>query len=360
MLATLLLAATSYFSPSHGIASTRNIRCAPSVCQQQEIVVSAVLDDERVEKLFAWICRAFDGDARYNNLMMAFAAIFGEHDDDSAYTKLVNDALNAQPPADALIGDAVSLRDREQGSLGAMGAGQWTGQWRTRPHSLLDVRELGSVDEWVKSLPRGARRTLAKANANADAGKITVQTLAIRGDEVAPHATLAHFKCLVAHEVRLLSDGPNGFFDAISQAIGRYTNCVSQAGEIREYRDAEGRVIAFAQEATKGKVIRGQWYYATDEAASLYVWFHSVQELVKRAIADEGIDYADLGPSGTDAFSQLKEKYGFDSVDDWHTVADYRGPFRYEWGEGESWAELDPPDWLFDDGLLAEMRRRMQ
>ena len=119
-------------------------------------------------------------------------------------------------------------------------------------------------------------------------------------------------------------------------------------------------MIAFAQEATKGRVIRGQWYYATDEAASLYVWFHSVQELVRRAIADEGIDYADLGPSGTDAFSALKEKYGFGSVADWHTVADYRGPFRYPFGEGDSWAALDPPDWLFDPSLFAEMRRRMQ
>jgi hypothetical protein len=35
-------------------------------------------------------------------------------------------------------------------------------------------------------------------------------------------------------------------------------------------------------------------------------------------------------------------------VSDWHTVADYRGPFRYSFGDGPSWAELDPPDWLFD------------
>ena len=69
-----------------------------------------------------------------------------------------------------------------------------------------------------------------------------------------------------------------------------------------------------------------------------------------------------LGPSGTDGFSQLKAKYGFASVADWHTVADYRGPFRYEDGEveGPSWKELDPPDWLFDDGLMAQVRRRLE
>ena len=154
--------------------------------------------------------------------------------------------------------------------------------------------------------------------------------------------------------------------DALSQAVGRYVGCTSQAGEIREYRDARGKVLAFAHEATKGRVMRGQWFYSTDQAAKNYVWFHSVRDLVRRAVEAEGVDMVDLGPSGTDAFSQLKEKYGFASVDDWHTVADYRGPFRYDsgrtagarWAESPiSWAELDPPDWLFEDGLLAQVRK---
>ena len=114
-------------------------------------------------------------------------------------------------------------------------------------------------------------------------------------------------------------------------------------------RTRTGSVIAFAHEVTKGKVIRGQWFYATDAASSNYVWFHSVRDLVARAIADPSVDMVDLGPSGSDAFSVLKQRYGFESVADWHTVADYRGPFRYEGGAvvGEPWDDLDPPDWLF-------------
>ena len=120
---------------------------------------------------------------------------------------------------------------------------------------------------------------------------------------------------------------------------------------MREYRDsASGKVLAFAQENTKGRVIRGQWFYATDDASQRYVWFHSVHDLVRRAIADEAVDMVDLGPSGSDAFSALKERYGFASVAGWHAVADYRGPFRYAGGRtGESWGDLDPPDWLFED-----------
>ena len=289
-------------------------------------------------------------------MCIAVASIFADHPPDSPYAKLVENALDKlDPDANKAVGEPVSLEEREQGSLGAMGAGQWTGQFRTRPHALLDVRALTCVDEWIGGLSRGARRTLAKAAAQ----DFSVEARPIRGGEPAPHSSLAHFRCVVEHEVRLLAaDGdPNDFFDALGQAIGRYRNCASQAGEIREYRDAAtGSVIAFAHEVTKGRVIRGQWFYATDAASSNYVWFHSVRDLVERAIADPSVDMVDLGPSGSDAFSVLKQRYGFESVADWHKVADYRGPFRYEGGAvvGEPWTDLDPPDWLFEADEAAE------
>lgn len=336
-----------------------------------EFDAATMLHDERVKKLFAWLCMAFSGDARYGSLMLAFGAVFGKDAEDTAFgsalseltrrpgareamNALVDEALTKLPAEDEAVGQKFSLRDREQGCLGAMGAGQWTGQWRTRPHALLDVRDFKSVDDWAKSLPRGARRTLAKANAQ----EFTVTSRPICGDEPAPHSSLAHFRCVVQHEVRLLAKSPDEFFEALQHGIGRYQNCVAQGGEIREYRDAEGRVIAFAQEVTKGRVMRGQWFYSTDAGAKSFVWFHSVQELVRRAIADADVDYADLGPSGTDAFSELKQKYGFKSVADWHTVADYRGPFRYSFGSGESWAELDPPDYLFESSVLERILGR--
>jgi hypothetical protein len=67
--------------------------------------------------------------------------------------------------------------------------------------------------------------------------------------------------------------------------------------------------------------VRGQWFYATDDAARNYVWFHSVHDLVRRSIEAKGVDVVDLGPSGSDAFSVLKERYGFLSVDDWVSYA---------------------------------------
>ena len=310
-------------------------------------MVEANLDDQRVKQLFAWLTRAFAGDGRYNNLMLAFAAIFGTHAPGTPYAELVDNALSQLPDGDDIpIGEPVSLRERERGSLGAMGAAQWTGQFTTRPHALLDVRAFSSVEEWVGGLPRGARRTINKALSQQG---FEVEARPILGGAPAPHSTLSHFRCVVEHEVRLLAESPDEFFDALNQGVGRYINCQGQAGELREYRDvASGRVLAFSQEATKGRVMRGQWFYATDEASARYIWFHSVHNLVERAIADPSVDMVDLGPSGTDAFSALKEKYGFASVAGWHAVADYRGPFRYAFGEGAPWDELDPPDWLFE------------
>ena len=190
-------------------------------------------------------------------------------------------------------------------SLGAMGAGQWTGRWRTRPHALLDVRGYGDVDEWAKSLPRGARRTRAKSLAQ----NFTVTSKVIDGDAPAPHSSLAHFRCVVEHEARLLAKSPDAFFEALQVAISRYMGTTQQAGVIREYRDAEtGRVLAFAHEVQKGRCMRGQWFYGTDAASKRYVWFHSVHEVVRRAIGSDGIDHADLGPSGSDSFTELKER----------------------------------------------------
>jgi hypothetical protein len=287
------------------------------------IAIEASLDEEKVTKLFAWISRALSGDGRYNDLMSALAAVFGNV---PALQPLMDHAMAMSPREEELAGVSLGLAQREEASLGAMGAAQWMGIWKTRPHALLDIRKFEHVDDWVATLPRGCKRTLKKSLAQ----NFTVTTKHIRPGQPAPHSSLAHFRCVVEHEIRLLAYSPQEFFDALAEAVSRYMGTTRMVGEIQEYRDAEtNRVLAFAHEVRKGNTIRGQWFYGTDEASKRYVWFHSVHELVRRAIASDGIHIVDLGPSGSDAFSELKAKYGFISVDDWPSVADYTGPFWY-------------------------------
>mmetsp|Transcript_14640 Transcript_14640/g.21631 ORF Transcript_14640/g.21631 Transcript_14640/m.21631 type:complete len:364 (+) Transcript_14640:105-1196(+) len=336
LIATIVLmapaAVISFIAPwvSHKSTAIISSRTRPVLSSsKQTVTLEPWLDDDKVTKLFAWVSRAFVGEPRYDNLMLAIAAIFGDLPDDSPPMQMLAEAMTLLPPEEEAVGDSYSWDDRESASLGAMGAGQWTGQYRTRPHALLTVKNITSVDEWVKGLPRGCRRTLKKA----DAQNFTIRAMPIEGGSPAPHSSLAHFRCVVAHEVRLLSYGANGFFDALAEGVSRYVGTTRMAGEIREYRNADGKVIAFAHEVRKGRTIRGQWFYAGDEAAKSYVWFHSVQDLVRRAIEADGVDVVDLGPSGSDAFSELKQRYGFASVVDWPAVADYQGPFYY--GENE-------------------------
>jgi hypothetical protein len=318
------------------------------------IQIDPTLDDIKVTQLFAWISRALAGDPRYNDLTTALAAIFGTVPDlqpliDHAVDQLpINDNYNEH----ILTGVPLTLAQREESSLGAMGAAQWLGIFQTRPHSLLDVTQYkknnnnidintdtsktNSVDDWVASLPRGCRRTLQRSFQES----IHVTIKNIRPNRPAPHSSLSHFRCVVEHEMRLLFGGKSSssyyssasdFFNAMAEAVGRFMGTTRMVGDIYEYRDSEtNRILAFSHQVRKGNTIRGQWFYGTDEASRRYVWFRSVHELVRRAIETDGIDIVDLGPSGSDAFSELKAKYGFVSVDDWTNVADYTGPFWYD------------------------------
>ena len=205
--------------------------------------------------------------------------------------------------------------------------------------ALLDIYNYTSVDDWIKTLPRGCKRTLKKATPQSQ--NFTVSTKQIQGGQPAPHSSYAHFRCVVHHEVRLLSNmygaSTGAFVNALAEAISRYMGTTRMAGTIREYRDeSTDKVIGFAHEVAKARTIRGQWFYCDDDAATRYVWFHSVRDLVQRAIEDERIDIVDLGPSGSDAFTELKAKYGFESVEDWPSVADYTsGDFHYEEDQNE-------------------------
>jgi len=328
------------------------------------VTINTTLSDAKVKRLFAWIKCAFDYDGSdrndvygyyYNNIELAIAASFGDNlPKNSLPSKLLDMALKKEGLLDEqggggmvsstkeweelLIGDDVGRRERESASLGAMGAAQWSGQWMTRPHSLLDVRNFTAVDDWIKTLPRGCKRTLKKATPESQ--NFTVTAKPIRGGARSPHSSYGHFRCVVYHEVRLLSNmygaSTNAFVNALAEAIGRYQGTTRMAGSIREYRDTStDKVIGFAHEVTKGRTMRGQWFYCDDDAAKRYVWFHSVRDLVQRAVEDDRIDVVDLGPSGSDAFTELKQKYGFESVVDWPAAADYSGDFIYKGGQNE-------------------------
>jgi hypothetical protein len=245
-----------YPSSTKSVAIAGKTRATALGQQRLTVELDRSLNDEKVRALFAWIARAYAGEYEYNNLMLAIAAIFGNLPPGTDPVKLAERALKLLPDdaEEVPCGEPFSLHEREMNSLGAMGAAQWSGRFKTRPHALLQIQNLSHVDEWAKGLPRGSRRTLKRALALEEGGNFTVQTLPIYGDQPAPHSCLAHFRCVVEHEVRLLANEDDGadasdFFSALGEAVGRYMGTTRMAGEIREYRNATtGRVIALAHE----------------------------------------------------------------------------------------------------------------
>jgi hypothetical protein len=248
-----LVASFISFQQRFGNAGGGSSTCHPSSSivqlksQQTSILIDSTLNDEKVTSLFAWVSLAFAGQPEYNNLMLAIAAVFGNLPENSMPVQMVKRAMESLPDEEELVGDPFSIQEREDNSLGAMGAAQWTGRFKTRPHALLELHNITSVDDWVRSLPRGCRRTIQRSLQQ----NFTVTTKVIRGDQPAPHSSLAHFRCVVAHEVRLLSNmyGEDAFLDALAEAVSRYIGTTRMAGEIREYRnETTGRVIAIAHE----------------------------------------------------------------------------------------------------------------
>jgi hypothetical protein len=200
------------------------------------VTIDTTLSDDKMRSLFAWIRCAFDRNPYdpndvyayyYSNIELAIASAFGNNlPKDSMPAKLMEMAIksagdvNSKEWEEALIGDAISRRERESASLGAMGAAQWSGRFMTRPHckslcfgmkyvydvapysvifpALLDVRNFTSVDDWVKTLPRGCKRTIKKALPELQ--NFTVTNKLIRGGKASPHSSYAHFRCVVEHE----------------------------------------------------------------------------------------------------------------------------------------------------------------
>ena len=63
-------------------------------------------DSDKVESLWAWVSAAFAGDPRYNNLMLAFSCIFGQHEPGSEADILVRTARdNCDMDEGLLVGD---------------------------------------------------------------------------------------------------------------------------------------------------------------------------------------------------------------------------------------------------------------
>jgi hypothetical protein len=120
----LCIGATHAFLTPQGTQSTVIVsRISPPVLflakEEVNVELEATLDDEKVTKLFAWVSRAFAGDQRYNDLMLALAAAFGTV---PQLQPMLDEAMEYLADEHEPVGAPYSLQLRESASMGAMGA----------------------------------------------------------------------------------------------------------------------------------------------------------------------------------------------------------------------------------------------
>ena len=213
--------------------------------------------------------------------------------------------------------EATKRRWRQRFSRVPLGLVVRTSKKKPRPHAILAVQPFGGVREWIDQLPRGPRRTL-RVQTDQAFGKHAI-TLTTRPS--AASLGYEHVRVAVAHQARL--SGP------ARSALGGVFRCLVgwlMAGVVDEYRDGDGKLLAWCQMVAKGKTIRAMWYYADPAADRHCIWFYSVRLSVARALA-LGLGHVDLGPSGSQKVAELKKSYGFDVVADWSDVLDYSGGY---------------------------------
>ena len=93
-------------APLPSYHATRRTQQICHMQMQDERIMAEMQDDRKVDALFAWISRAFAGDPKYNNLMLAFAAIYGG---DERLQPLVDRAMENLPAEDEAVGEPISL-----------------------------------------------------------------------------------------------------------------------------------------------------------------------------------------------------------------------------------------------------------
>lgn len=211
-------------------------------------------------------------------------------------------------------GSQIALRIRRRFSPMPLGLGRP----RKLAHGILDVRDFKNVDDYCNSLKRGPRRTMQKQ---------IDKTFKEHGISVATRCSAAwlsreHLEVAIAHQSRLVNPTR-----AIIAGTMRFFVACLMDGIVDEFRDSEGRLIAWCQVVAKGTVMRAMWYYADPVADKYCIWFSSVRLCVARTLAAK-CDHCDLGPSRSEKVKDLKAVYGFTSRNDWDDHCDYTGEFK--------------------------------
>ena len=125
-----------------------------------------------------------------------------------------------------------------------------------------------------------------------------------------------HWLVCVDHELRAMGLRKG----VLAGTLRAFFGTLVEGTWVDEYRNDEGRLLAWSAMVAKGKTMRCMWFYQRTEASKHLIWFYSLRLAVARAIA-LGLHHLDLGPSNSPNVVQLKAKYGFKDTLYWNKLA---------------------------------------
>lgn len=182
-----------------------------------------------------------------------------------------------------------------------------------------DVSTIKSLPEYIKAL--GSRSVKVTMSSQIDrifqAQGITVRT------RTQDHVSWHYFSVILAHERRLYNI-PRAFLVSCLRFLVIYL----MTGTMDEYY-CNGTLVAIASTVVKGDTLRAMWFYQRPSHSQCMIWFHGVRLSLLRAFAMK-LNFVDLGPSLDTSVAELKAKFGFIHTNEWPTMCDYSGPFRYD------------------------------
>mmetsp|Transcript_12604 Transcript_12604/g.26598 ORF Transcript_12604/g.26598 Transcript_12604/m.26598 type:complete len:261 (-) Transcript_12604:1337-2119(-) len=230
-------------------------------------------------------------------------------------------------PPGLLLGSLFSDAFRREFSKGPMGL-------RSRgrkKHSVLCTKDLPNLEAYVKSLSSGAKRNIVKADEELTKHNIYM-TSRINTPSHACRALPALMSVILSHESRAWGHGH--WIQALLDTFVRWLCIACMVGFIDEYwidgeEGCNRKLVSFSHTVIKGNTLRGMWFYQTSGHHKKGIWFHVIKVAVERAILLRPVvQHVDIGPSraGT-SISQLKDRFGFKSIDDWAQECEYSGAY---------------------------------
>lgn len=171
---------------------------------------------------------------------------------------------------------------------------------------MINLEQFKNMEEYLASLSKSPRRNLT-TNPDNTLKKHGITLTSTTCDKVG----WEHFWILVNRQTKQQDDwlgrnlpllSPKLWFDIVS----RWTTSYLTWGVLDEYRDRNGRLLAWHLCFAKGDILVLTWHYIHSDADKYYIWFNNVRNCVQRAI-DMKMKWVNYGPR----IGPMHARYGF-------------------------------------------------